>query len=268
MPGRSSACCVDRHPHFRARLRGRAFSRGEIASAVGPRAHDWHVDRFRPARRRRGGVSRRLPHGASACGWTRRRPPARKSSISRRPAPGPAERRPSDVDAPYGLPELNRDAIRIAQVVANPGCYPTATLLGLMPLVARDLLRAWRAGRRRCGQWRVTAPATRRRAELLFGEVDGRLPRLRRWQLAPPSCTRCARRSRPVALTSICCSRRTCCPWLRGILATITVTLREDDCRSAGALPHALRGRAVRRDRSSTAASARCRCIATSRAST
>jgi N-acetyl-gamma-glutamyl-phosphate reductase len=35
----------------------------------------------------------------------------------------------------YGLPELvGRDAIRAARLVANPGCYPTATLLGLAPL--------------------------------------------------------------------------------------------------------------------------------------
>jgi N-acetyl-gamma-glutamyl-phosphate reductase len=35
----------------------------------------------------------------------------------------------------YGLPEIFRDAIRSAELVANPGCYPTAVLLGLLPLV-------------------------------------------------------------------------------------------------------------------------------------
>ena len=34
----------------------------------------------------------------------------------------------------YGLPELYRDEIRESHLVANPGCYPTATLLGLAPL--------------------------------------------------------------------------------------------------------------------------------------
>lgn len=38
-------------------------------------------------------------------------------------------------DAVYGLPELNRDKIRTAQLVANPGCYPTAVQLGFMPLL-------------------------------------------------------------------------------------------------------------------------------------
>lgn len=38
-------------------------------------------------------------------------------------------------DAVYGLPELNRDVIVNAQVVGNPGCYPTTVLLGLAPLL-------------------------------------------------------------------------------------------------------------------------------------
>lgn len=38
-------------------------------------------------------------------------------------------------EAVYGLPEVNRAAIRGARLVANPGCYPTATQLGFLPLV-------------------------------------------------------------------------------------------------------------------------------------
>src|SRR5690606_4635151 len=38
-------------------------------------------------------------------------------------------------EAVYGLPELNRDAVRSARVVANPGCYPTAVQLGFLPLI-------------------------------------------------------------------------------------------------------------------------------------
>jgi N-acetyl-gamma-glutamyl-phosphate reductase len=38
-------------------------------------------------------------------------------------------------DAIYGLPETNREKIKDARLVANPGCYPTAILLGLLPLV-------------------------------------------------------------------------------------------------------------------------------------
>ena len=38
-------------------------------------------------------------------------------------------------EAAYGLPELNRDAIRKARIVGNPGCYPTSMQLGLVPLL-------------------------------------------------------------------------------------------------------------------------------------
>ena len=37
--------------------------------------------------------------------------------------------------AVYGLPEMNREAIKTAQLVANPGCYPTAVQLGFLPLL-------------------------------------------------------------------------------------------------------------------------------------
>jgi len=38
-------------------------------------------------------------------------------------------------DVVYGLPEFHRQAIANAQLIASPGCYPTATLLGLRPLI-------------------------------------------------------------------------------------------------------------------------------------
>ncbi len=38
-------------------------------------------------------------------------------------------------EAVYGLPEMNREAIRHARLVANPGCYPTAVQLGFLPLL-------------------------------------------------------------------------------------------------------------------------------------
>ncbi len=42
--------------------------------------------------------------------------------------------------AVYGLPEIFRDEIRGAKIVANPGCYPTAAALGLYPLLKRGLV--------------------------------------------------------------------------------------------------------------------------------
>ena len=46
----------------------------------------------------------------------------------------------SQSDFVYGLTETNRDAIRSARLIANPGCFATATLLGLAPLVAKGLV--------------------------------------------------------------------------------------------------------------------------------
>jgi N-acetyl-gamma-glutamyl-phosphate reductase len=40
----------------------------------------------------------------------------------------------------YGLPEVNREAIRKARIVGNPGCYPTAAQLGFLPLVEAGLV--------------------------------------------------------------------------------------------------------------------------------
>ncbi len=43
-------------------------------------------------------------------------------------------------EAVYGMPELNRDQVKGARIVANPGCYPTAVTLGLKPLVDAGLI--------------------------------------------------------------------------------------------------------------------------------
>ena len=43
-------------------------------------------------------------------------------------------------DAVYGLPEINREKIRGARLVANPGCYATAVQLALLPLVETDFV--------------------------------------------------------------------------------------------------------------------------------
>jgi len=43
-------------------------------------------------------------------------------------------------EAVYGLPEINRESIKAAKVVANPGCYPTASTLGFLPLIEQGLI--------------------------------------------------------------------------------------------------------------------------------
>jgi len=42
--------------------------------------------------------------------------------------------------AVYGLPEVNREAIKAAQLIACPGCYPTAVQLGFLPLLENKLI--------------------------------------------------------------------------------------------------------------------------------
>jgi N-acetyl-gamma-glutamyl-phosphate reductase len=42
----------------------------------------------------------------------------------------------------YGLPEVNRDAIKSAQNIANPGCFATCLQLGVLPLAAKGLLNS------------------------------------------------------------------------------------------------------------------------------
>lgn len=43
-------------------------------------------------------------------------------------------------EAVYGLPEINRQQLKSANLVANPGCYPTSVILGLLPLLEKNLV--------------------------------------------------------------------------------------------------------------------------------
>jgi N-acetyl-gamma-glutamyl-phosphate reductase len=45
-------------------------------------------------------------------------------------------------EAVYGLPELNREAVQAARLIANPGCYPTTMQLGFYPLLKAGLVDA------------------------------------------------------------------------------------------------------------------------------
>lgn len=45
-------------------------------------------------------------------------------------------------EAVYGLPEVNRERIKKARLIANPGCYPTAVQLGFLPLLEEGLVDA------------------------------------------------------------------------------------------------------------------------------
>jgi N-acetyl-gamma-glutamyl-phosphate reductase len=62
--------------------------------------------------------------------------PAEYARVYKRPHADPEHL----AEAVYGLPELFRGALKGARLVANPGCYPTATLLALAPLVQHHAL--------------------------------------------------------------------------------------------------------------------------------
>jgi N-acetyl-gamma-glutamyl-phosphate reductase len=72
--------------------------------------------------------------------------------------------------AVYGLPELWRERIRGAELVANPGCYPTGILLGLAPLLAAGLVDGARPIIIDAASG-VTGAGRSAKRDLLFGEV-------------------------------------------------------------------------------------------------
>ncbi len=107
-----------------------------------------------------------LPHGASA-EWVdaARGAGARVIDLSSDFRPGN-----SDAAAPYGLTEIMRDTLAGAELVANPGCYPTAVLIGLAPLLARGLVRAGATINVNAASG-VTGAGFAPKQELMFAEV-------------------------------------------------------------------------------------------------
>lgn len=108
-----------------------------------------------------------LPHGASKEWVTRAREAgARVIDLSSdlRPGNGCGD------GIAYGLTEVMRDRVRDADVVANPGCYATAILLALAPLVERGLIPADATVSVSAASG-VTGAGNSPKRELLFAEV-------------------------------------------------------------------------------------------------
>ncbi len=131
----------------------------------------------------------------------------------------------SSPGVPYGLTELNRAEIAAADVVANPGCYPTAILLALAPLAERKLI-APGATLTVSAASGVTGAGFTPRAELLFGEVT---------EDFRPYAAGNEHRHLPEMTTTLARWGAECdlifvphlLPVARGILATITIPLAE-----------------------------------------
>jgi N-acetyl-gamma-glutamyl-phosphate reductase len=107
-----------------------------------------------------------LPHGASKQ-WV-----ARAREAGARVVDLSADLRPGNGcdGIPYGLPELSREHLVDAPLVANPGCYPTAILVALAPLLRNGLVAADSAITIDAASG-VTGAGNSPKRELLFGEV-------------------------------------------------------------------------------------------------
>ena len=107
-----------------------------------------------------------LPHGASASWIARARAEGvRAIDLSSDLRPGHGAHH-----VPYGLTEVAREQLRGAEVIANPGCYPTAILLSLVPLLERGLIRTGSTIVVDAASG-VTGAGNSPKPELLFGEV-------------------------------------------------------------------------------------------------
>lgn len=169
--GRELCALVLRHPGLELRFATANERRGERARIAGSDVTFVAPDEAPLADAAL--VFSALPHGASAA-WVARAVAAgcRVVDLSSdfRPGHGGGDAPIPDLDAPYGLPELLRDRIAGARVVANPGCYPTAILLALAPLLRRGLVdpAAIIVADAASG---VTGAGFTARPDLLFGEV-------------------------------------------------------------------------------------------------
>jgi N-acetyl-gamma-glutamyl-phosphate reductase len=105
-----------------------------------------------------------LPHG-EAESWA-----VRGRAAGARVVDLSADLRDGRHGAVYGLPELWRDRVRGAGLVANPGCYPTGILLGLAPLLAGGLVDVARPIVVDAASG-VTGAGRSAKRDLLFGEV-------------------------------------------------------------------------------------------------
>ena len=109
-----------------------------------------------------------LPHGSSQEWVSRSRDAGARVvdlSADLRPGNGPTS-------APYGLTELAREEVTGADIVANPGCYPTSVLLALAPLFARGLVADGAAIIINSASG-VSGAGRSPRRDLMFAEVEG-----------------------------------------------------------------------------------------------
>lgn len=137
--GRELCSLIARHPRFNLAFATANEQRGQsvrLGGQVVTFAAPDDVDLSSAAL-----VFAALPHGASLP-WVERAREAGAKVVDLSSDLRPGH---SAVRVPYGMPELGeeaRRAIRGADVVANPGCYPTSILLAIAPLLGAGLVRS------------------------------------------------------------------------------------------------------------------------------
>jgi N-acetyl-gamma-glutamyl-phosphate reductase len=128
-------------------------------------------------------------------------------------------------EAVYGLPEINRDQIRGARLIANPGCYPTAVQLGFLPLVEAGVIdTSWMVADCKSG---VSGAGRKAEIGALFAEASDSfkayaVPGHRHLPEIRQGVARMAGRS--VGLTFV----PHLTPLIRGIQATLYARLNQD----------------------------------------
>lgn len=162
--GRELCALLAGHPHFELAFATANAQRGEQAFLGGREVRFIATDDapIRSAEL----IFSALPHGASAT-WVERAQEhgARVVDLSSDLRPGHTRQA-----IPYGLTEVERDSLRGAEVIANPGCYPTAILMALTPLLERGLIRPESSIVVDAASG-VTGAGNSPKPELLFGEV-------------------------------------------------------------------------------------------------
>ena len=175
-PARNCCGCSSRHPASRSPRRCRRARPARRAALAGARARLWNGAITPLDRRRRW---RATPTSCSSRCPIRRPPSSRRRWSTRACASSISPARSGCADATararwypethrlpdgvvYGLTERERGAVARARLVANPGCYPTATLLALAPLASAGLLVAGQPTSSSTPSRACRAPARRR----------------------------------------------------------------------------------------------------------
>ena len=128
-------------------------------------------------------------------------------------------------EAIYGLPEINRDKIKGARLIANPGCYPTAVQLGFLPLLEAGVVdTSWLVADCKSG---VSGAGRKAETHILYAEATDTFKAYavsghRHWPEIRQGLTRMA--GKDVGLTFV----PHLTPLVRGIHATLYAKLNKD----------------------------------------